>query len=416
MMLKATLDEKRTLRNGTTLFFDIFRWIVYASGIGIIVGLSTTIFLKALGWSISMAGSYSWYFLLLPIAMVLCDLTVRRMAPDARGHGTEKVIEAVHQRSGKINHMVVPVKAAATILTIAFGGSAGKEGPCAQIGAGISSAIADIFRINDADRKKLVICGISAGFAAVFGTPVAGAIFGIEVIYVGGIMYDVMLASFIAGIISYEVATSLGITYSYHFLNIVPEFSEMFFLKIIVAGIAFGLCSLLMIRVLIYIERLALKIPPRLPIRSFAGGMIMVILALVFSTQYMGLSTGLIDRAVTGETLDWYAFPAKILFTAVTLGFGGSGGIITPVFVVGATAGALFAQVTGLSIPLFSAIGLVSLLAGTTKTPIASSIMAIELFGAMIGPYAAIACIISFIITGTSSVYASQVFSLKKFI
>jgi H+/Cl- antiporter ClcA len=416
-MRRKLLDmDGGRLRTETTLFFDIFKWIIYASGIGIVVGLSTTIFLKALGWSISAVSGYGYYFLLLPLALVLCDLTVRRLAPEARGHGTEQVIEAVHRRSGKIDHKVIPVKAVATILTIAFGGSVGKEGPCAQIGAGISSAIADIFRLKDDDRKKLVICGISAGFAAVFGTPIAGAIFGIEVIYVGTLMYEVMLASFIAGIVSYQVATFLGITYSYHFLSIIPDFSEIFFLKVIVASILFGLCSIVMIEALIYIEKLAMKIPPRLPIRSFVGGIIMVILALVFSTQYMGLSTGLIDRAIQGAPLDMYAFPAKILFTGVTLGFGGSGGVITPIFVVGATAGATFAQITGLSVPVFAAIGLVSLLAGTTKTPIASSIMAIELFGALIGPYAAIACIISFIISGHRSVYASQVFSLKRFI
>jgi chloride channel protein, CIC family len=404
------------LQGGTTLFIDIFKWIIYATGIGVVVGLSTAVFLKALGWSISAVSGYGYYFLLLPLALVLCDLIVRRMAPEARGHGTEQVIEAVHQRSGKIDHKVVPVKAVATILTIAFGGSVGKEGPSAQIGAGLSSGIADVFRLKDEDRKKLVICGISAGFAAVFGTPIAGAIFGIEVIYVGSLMYEVLLASFIAGVISYQVATSLGITYSYHLLNIVPEFNETFFLTVIAASILFGLCSVLMIEALIRIEKLAHKIPTRLPLRSFTGGVILVLLALVFSTQYMGLGTNLIDRAIQGGPLDWYAFPAKILFTGVTLGFGGSGGVITPIFVVGATAGALFAQVTGLNVPVFAAIGLVSLLAGTTKTPIASSIMAIEMFGALIGPYAAIACIISFIISGTRSVYASQVFSLKKFI
>lgn len=292
----------------------------------------------------------------------------------------------------------------------------GKEGPCAQIGAGIASAIADVIRLRDEDCKKLVICGISAGFAAVFGTPIAGAIFGIEVIYVDSLMYEVMLASFIAGIISYQVATWLGITYSFHLLNVVPDFSEVFFLKVLVAGLAFGLCSILMIETMIRIERLALKIPARLPLRSFAGVVILIVMALLFSTQYLGLGTGLVDRSLQGGPIDWYAFLAKIGFTGVTLGFGGSGGVITPIFATVATAGALFAQIFGMSITVGAALGLVGLLAGTTKTPIASSIMAIELFGAVLGLYAAIACIISFIVSGTRSVYASQVFSLKRFI
>jgi H+/Cl- antiporter ClcA len=408
--------EQNIIFQGTTLFVAILKWIIYASCIGVIVGFSTGIFLKALGWSISIAGNYSHYFLLLPAALFACELIVRKLAPEAHGHGTEQVIEAVHLRSGKIDPKVIPIKAIATIITIAFGGSVGKEGPCAQIGAGMSSLIADIFKLKDEDRKKLVICGISAGFSAVFGTPIAGAIFGIEVIYVGSLLYEVMLASFIAGIISYQVVTLMGVTYTSHLLNIVPQFSETLFLYVILVGILFGICSILMIEIMYWVQKQSLKMPFGAPTKGLIGGFILIGLALIFSTQYLGLGNGLIDSSLQGTPVDWYAFPAKIMFTATTLGFGGSGGIITPIFVVGSTAGALFAQVTGLSIPTFAAIGLVSLLAGTTKTPIASSIMAIELFGASIGPYAAIACIISFIVSGSRSVYPSQIFSLKKFL
>ncbi len=410
------LDDKNIISNSRTLFIDILKWVIYASGIGIVVGISTGIFLRLLGWSISLAGSYSYYFLLLPIALFLSESIVKKFAPEAHGHGTEQVIEAVHLRSGKIDPKVIPIKAAATIITIAFGGSVGKEGPCAQIGAGISSAIADIFKMNDDDRKKLVICGISAGFSAVFGTPIAGAIFGIEVVYVGSLLYEVMLASFIAGIISYQVASLMGVTYTSHLLNIIPQFNEFFFLDVIVAGVFFGIISILTIEVVYWVEKQSLKMPLKSPVKGLLGGFILIGLALLFSTQYLGLGTGLIDSSLQGAQVSWYSFPAKILFTATTLGFGGSGGVITPIFAIGSTAGAVFAQLTGLSIPTFAAIGLVSLLAGTTKTPIASSIMAIEMFGANIGPYAAIACVISFIISGSRSIYPSQVFSLKKFI
>jgi H+/Cl- antiporter ClcA len=408
--------DKHTVNESTTLFINLFKWIVYATGIGIVVGLSTGVFLRALGWSISAVGNYSYYFLLLPVALFLSEWFVSKFAPEAHGHGTEQVIAAVHQRSGKIDWKVVPIKAIATIITIAFGGSVGKEGPCAQIGAGISSGIADVFKMKDEDRKKLVICGISAGFSAVFGTPIAGAIFGIEVVYVGSLLYEVMLASFIAGIISYEVANFMGVSYTSHLLNIVPQFNEFTFLVVIIAGILFGACSILMIEVIYWVERQSLKIHLRSPVKGLIGGLILICLALVFSTQYLGLGTGLINSSLQGTPVAWYSFPAKIIFTATTLGFGGSGGVITPIFAVGSMAGALFAQVIGLSIPTFAAIGMVSLLAGTTKTPIASSIMAIEMFGASIGPYAAIACIIAFIISGSRSIYPSQVFSLKKFI
>ena len=225
-----------------------------------------------------------------------------------------------------------------------------------------------------------------------------------------------MLASFIAGIISYEVANFMGVSYTSHLLNIVPQFNELTFIVVIIAGILFGACSILMIEVIYWVERQSLKIHLWSPVKGLIGGLILICLALVFSTQYLGLGTGLINSSLQGTPVAWYSFPAKILFTATTLGFGGSGGVITPIFAVGSTAGALFAQVLGLSIPTFAAIGMVSLLAGATKTPIASSIMAIEMFGASIGPYAAIACIIAFVISGSRSIYPSQVFSLKKFI
>lgn len=414
--MSAKHGNNDILYEGTTLFVQIIKWVIYATGIGIVVGLSTTLFLKVLEWSISAVGSHGYYFLLLPLALFCSGLIVKHLAPEAQGHGTEQVIEAVHQRSGRINPAVVPVKALATIITIAFGGSAGKEGPSAQIGAGMASFVADLFKVNDADRKKLVICGISAGFSAVFGTPIAGAIFGIEVIYVGSLLYEVMLASFIAGIVSYQIATFFGITYGQYLLNLSPEFNDLLFLEVIVAGILFGLLAIAMIEFIYRMQKLSLKLNVKPPVKGLIGGTILVVLALLFSTQYLGLGTGLIDSSLQGTLSDWYAFAAKILFTAVTLSFGGSGGVITPIFATGSTAGALFATVAGLDVPTFAAIGLVSMLAGTTKTPIASSIMAIELFGPGIGVYAAIACILSFIVSGSRSIFPSQVFSLKKFL
>jgi len=216
---------KRRIKEETILFISVVKWVFLASVIGIIVGLSTTIFLKALNWSIAFTHQQPFYFYFLPIALFLSVVLTKYLAPDAEGHGTEKVIEAVHKRSGKINASVVPVKLAATIITLASGGSAGKEGPCAQIGAGLSSVFADLFKFNDSERRKLVICGISGGFAAVFGTPIAGAIFGVEVLFAGSILYDVLLPSFISGIMAYQVSSFFGITYFYHPLKFTYVFS-----------------------------------------------------------------------------------------------------------------------------------------------------------------------------------------------
>jgi len=405
---------KRKIKEETVLFISVVKWVFLASVIGIIVGLSTTVFLKTLNWSIRFTHQQPFYFFLLPLALFLSAVLTKYLAPDAEGHGTEKVIEAVHKRAGKINATVVPVKLVATIITLASGGSAGKEGPCAQIGAGLSSLFADLFKFNDNERKKLVICGISAGFAAVFGTPIAGAIFGVEVLFAGSILYEVLLPSFIAGIMSYQISSYFGITYFYHPLKFTYIFSEFFFLKVVLLGLFLGLCSLLLIEALSIGKKISENIKIWEPLKGLLGGTLLIVLALIFSQQYLGLGLDTIELSLSGGDIVWYAFILKIIFTMITLNLGGSGGIITPIFFIGATTGTLFATTLGLDKATFGAIGLVGLLAGAANTPIAASIMAMELFGPKIAPYAAVACVVSFLISGHRSVYPSQVLSIRK--
>lgn len=405
---------RQKLAEESILFISIIKWVVLATAVGTIVGLATTGFLKLLAWTTSLSGAHSWTVFLLPVALFLSALMIKYLAPDAEGHGTEKVIEAIHRRFGKIKAAVVPVKLVATTLTLAIGGSAGKEGPCAQIGAGLASMFADLLRFNDEDRKKLVICGISAGFAAVFGTPIAGSIFGVEVLFVGAILYEVLLPSFIAGITSFQIAKALGVAYFTHNLDFTPVFNEMFFLKVVLAGIFFGLCSILLIETLKLGQAASARIKIWSPLKGLIGGSILLVLAFTISRQYLGLGLDTIESCLRGTPAPWYAFIAKPLFTSLTLNFGGSGGIVTPIFFVGATAGALFAVLFHLHVATFSAIGLTSLLAGAANTPIAASILAVELFGPAVAPYATVACVISFLMTGHRSVYPSQILSIRK--
>ncbi len=405
---------RKRLEETIVIFISTLEWSVLAAIIGMAVGLSTTVFLKILNWTTFLTHQYSYYYLFLPVAFFLSALCVQYLAPDAEGHGTEKVIEAIHRYSGKIKAVVIPVKLVASVITIAFGGSAGKEGPCAQIGGGVSSVFCDIFRFDDIDRKKLVICGISAGFASVFGTPVAGAIFGVEVLFIGSILYDVLLPSFIAGIVSYHISSALRITYFYHPLKFVPVFSEYLLIKVIIGGIFWGLVSFLLIETMRFFQNQSSKIELWKPLKGLIGSLLLVVLTFIFSTQFLGLGLETIQSTLEGTKVIWYAFILKIIYTAITLNFGGSGGVITPIFFIGATSGSRFADLFGLDKATFSAIGLVSVLAGATNTPIASSIMAIELFGAGIAPYAALSCIISFLITGHRSIYPSQILVIKK--
>ena len=406
---------KDRIEEQTAIFFSIVKWVVLAVIIGLLVGGSTTIFLKLLRLTTGFSSQFHYYFLALPFTFVLCTLLINYLAPQSKGHGTEKVIEAVHKRNGKIDWSVIPIKLFTTIITIASGGSVGKEGPSGQIGAGLSSLFSDIFSLNDRDRKKLVICGISAGFAAVFGTPISGAIFGLEVLYVGAVMYDVMLPSFISGIIAYHVCAHFGIIYFHSHINFVPAFTNSFFFVVMLAGIVFGTISFIFIESFRGIEHWIKSWKINEYLKNFLGGAALVGLIFLFSTKYAGLGVESIEQELNGtQSAFWYDFLLKMLFTIITLSFGGSGGVVTPIFFIGAAAGSLFAQILHVDNATFAAIGMVSLLAGAANTPIAASIMGLELFGPEVASYAAISCVLSFLMTGHRSIYPSQILSTKK--
>jgi H+/Cl- antiporter ClcA len=398
----------------SVILVSVVKWLALATVVGVITGCSTTVFVMSLNFGVSLRSGFEHYFLLMPVGFVLSALIIKYVFPAAEGHGASKVIESVHKAGGKLRPLAVPVEFLRTFITLTTGGSAGKEGPSAQIGAGLASMLADALRFEDMDRKKLVICGISGGFASVFGTPLAGAIFGVEVLFAGSVLYEVLLPSIVAGVISYQVSSWLGLTYFYNPIEFVPTFSELFFIKVALSGVFFGLASFILIETLKLGRKASEMIRLPLVVKALIGGSFLAGLTLVFSNHYLGLGLNVIQGALEGNDVPWYAFLMKSLFTAVTLGFGGHGGIGTPIFFVGSTAGSAFSHVIGLDPAMLAAIGFVALLAGAANTPIAASIMSIELFGPEVAPYAAIACVISFVISGHRSAYPSQVLAIRK--
>ncbi|PKL75033.1 MAG: voltage-gated chloride channel [Candidatus Melainabacteria bacterium HGW-Melainabacteria-1] len=397
------------------LVAELFKWTLYAVVTGLLVGGATFGFLFLLELGQAQWPLAGWRIYLLPLVLLLSMALIRTFSPESAGHGTEKVIESVHQRDGRMPLKVVPVKLLATLVTLIGGGSAGKEGPCAQIGAAIASGLADLFHfINPRDRRVLVVCGISAGFAAVFGTPVAGALFAIEVLFLGRMLHRILYPAFVASMSAYYVCRHLGYKYESLHMRQVPEQTLPLLSELILFGLLCGLLAWLLVESLKFMDELFSRLPVGYLIRAGLGGVLLIGIALI-SPAYLGLSLPLLHGALAGQSVPVAAFGIKLLATVITLAAGGSGGILTPIFVIGACFGASYAHffapdLTG----FFAALGMIGLLAGATNTPIASAVLAMELFGAELAPFAAAVATVSFLIVGYRSVYPSQVLAIEK--
>jgi H+/Cl- antiporter ClcA len=313
-----------------------------------------------------------------------------------------------------VNWLVAPVKLGATCLTLAFGGSVGKEGPAAQIGAALTSLFADVLRLHDEDRRRLVICGISAGFAAVFGTPVSGALFGIEVLYLGSFDYSVIFPALVSGIVAHFVC---GVRPPFPALqDSLADTAQIKTILIMMAsGALFGLVALLLIESLRFFERTLRRFEDHPYALAAGGGVALALLFAVAGGAYAGLGTETINGVLAGTTqvVAW-AFLVKILATSITLESGGSGGIVTPIFFIGATTGAALAPLFHVTTTFLAAVGMVSMLAAAANTPIAAAVMAMELLPAPEGVYAALAASTAFLMVGHRSVYASQKLGFSK--
>lgn len=408
---------KKDLVEESILLASTFKWIIYAILAGAVVGTSVDIFLKLLLMGETLISRWHYYFLLVPFALFLSSYIVLKLAPDASGHGTEKVIEAVHKRFGRIDMKVAPVKLLASLITLSFGGSAGEEGPSVQIGAGVASSLASLFRMNDIDRKRFVICGISAGFSAVFGTPIGAAILAIEVLYIGRISYDVLLPSLIASYVSYYISEFMGISHISSTITVPLHLDFNLLFNMIVLGILLGFLAIVFIKALHGVESFfRCRVNIYRPLKGLIGGSSLVLITFITGTHdYIGIGKDVIHKALAGSNdIGILAFLIKTLTVSITLGTGGSGGILTPIFYIGATAGYSWGHLVQGNIEIYSAVGIVAFLAAAVNTPLAAIIMAIEMFGLNLGVYASIACAVSYIIVGHRSALPSQILAISK--
>ncbi len=411
-------DETRWYIEHTALVISTLKWSLFGAVAGLCTGFGTRAFLWALAASDAavrtLAGPHFSPAWLLPLTLPACVFIARRLAPTAGGHGTENVIRAIHERSGRIDWRVAPVKLFLTVLTLAFGGSVGKEGPCAQIGAAITSLFADLLRLSDSDRRRLVICGIGGGFAAVFGTPISGALFGIEVLYLGRIDYAVLFPCLVTGIVADLVCgVRVPIPALADSLGGIGK-TKMVLLSI-GFGMLFGLIALLLIEARRALANVVRPFENRPYLVAVAGGVALAGLYALVGPAYGGLGVETIEAALAGSAaIAALAFLYKIVATTVTFEAGGSGGIVTPLFFIGATSGAVLARLFHLPIGVFAAFGFVSLVAAGANTPIAAAVMGMELLPAHIGVYAALAAATAFLMVGHRSVFLSQRIGLSK--
>lgn len=396
-------------------FFNIFKWFLASVFIGAVVGVFNAMFLKLLSAALCVSNAYPLYFLMLPVGLLIVNHLAVNTFPQDKDYSTNDAIAAINDK--RPISLISAAKAFfLPIITIACGGSAGKESPCADVGAGVASFCSKLFFFNRQERRKLMICGVSAGFAGVFGVPISGALFGLEVLSVGTVFYEVMFPAFIAGITSFQITQLLGVEYIYHPMTLQALHLDSSLLQVFIGGIFFGLVSLLFIEVLKFTKILFRFISVKFSSfwKCFIAAALIILLALLTSPAYLGLSMQRVDALLAGEKGMTFGFLYKIIATSLTFAGGGVGGLITPVLFIGANAGYFFAHLIGLNTATFAALGIVSVLAGVANTPLAASIMAIELFGASVAPYAAVSCIVSFLITGRRSIYNKQHFAFDK--
>ncbi|MEO6939901.1 MAG: chloride channel protein [Candidatus Kapaibacterium sp.] len=384
------------------------RWLLLGSFVGVLAGIAVAFFVRALTYISDLRAQHLWIIAFLPIGGILSAWIYKTF-----GEGTEEgnnlIIDEVLEFRGRIRLRMAPIILVATLITHLFGGSAGREGTAVQMAGAIAGKVASYLRLAQRDARMLIMAGIAGGFSAVFGTPVAGAIFGMEVIARGEIQL-VSAVACVAAALAANLFTSwvAPVHENYH----VVAFTGMSLImvgKLLLAAIPFALASTLFSELTHTIAHRSMTWIRNDYLRIAIGSLlVLAIWALVRNPEYLGLSIPLLDRALNGEVMPSYAFMLKLILTVVTLGVGFKGGEVTPLFVIGALLGSTLAPLLGFPITTLAAIGFVAVFAAASKTPIACTIMGIEIFGASYAAPLILVNFVCYVLAGHSGIYTSQ--------
>jgi len=391
----------------------LFKWIIICTLIGAIAGSISAFFLLSLEWATNYREAHLWIIALLPIGGFLVGLSYH-LYGNSVVKGNNLLLEEFHTPKKVIPFKMAPLVLFGTIATHLFGGSAGREGTAVQIGGAVADQFTKIFKLNNQDRKILLIAGISAGFASVFGTPLAGGIFALEVLILGRIRLDAIVPSFLAAVLADYFCQAWNVGHTHYHINSIAEMNPANLLWALLAGIIFGLVSMLFSKSTHFWSSQFKKYFKYPPLRPFIGGVVIAVAVyLIGTTKYIGLGVPTIVDSFS-EAMNKYDFLVKVLFTSFTLGAGFKGGEVTPLFYIGATLGNALIWFIPLPMDLLAGMGFVAVFAGATNTPIACTIMGIELFGVESGVFIAIACSTAYLFSGHSGVYAAQIIGSPK--
>jgi H+/Cl- antiporter ClcA len=384
------------------------QWLLLGGLVGVVCGAASALFLFLLDEATAFRERHPIIVYTLPLAGLVLGVLYARWGAPIRG-GNNLVIDTVHEGDRQIPLRMAPMVLLGTVLTHLFGGSAGREGTAVQMGGSLADAIARRFRASADTRRELLAAGIAGGFGSVFGTPIAGAVFGLEVVVVGRLGYEALLPALVASVVGDLVTRSLGIVHTEYPTPAPLPLSSLVLVKWLVFAVAVAVVAIIFVELMHRLKKLLEGRVPSLPLRMAVGGLAVVGLwKLVGTDAYLGLGVPTLIRAFVDPSLPEAAFAWKLLFTAITLSAGFLGGEVTPLFFIGAALGNVLARALGLPVDLGAAVGMAALFAAAANTPLALSIMAVELVGASALPHVAIVATVAYLLTGHRGIYPSQ--------
>jgi H+/Cl- antiporter ClcA len=414
------LNVAAFVRNRHDHAVSVLRWALILIPMAAVVGALCAAFLWSLDAVTRLRFALPWLLYLLPIGGFAVGLLYHLTGRSVEG-GNNLIVEQIHEPGGGVPLRMAPLIFFGTVVTHLFGGSAGREGTAVQLGGSLASSFGRALRLDADGTRILLMTGIAAGFGAVFGTPIAGAVFALEVQAIGRVEYRALVPCLVAALVGDWTCLAWGIHHGIYRIEAVVPIDALLVTKAGLAGVAFGLVGLVFAEANHALGGWLKRLVPYGPLRPVIGGLAVIALVYLFGTRdYLGLGTlaatpdGLSLFSFFGPDTHPWSWAVKLLFTVVTLGSGFKGGEVTPLFFIGAALGNALAPMFGVPTGVFAAIGFVALFAGAANTPLACTFMGIELFGAAYAVPIAVACFVAYLCSGHNGIYLSQRVAVPK--